>query len=99
MQTKFATPILHVINNFRIYDIFSTYTKPLIVSFVYFLEISSHLHLFNFTSFQLETVCSIRKQIIKCSYLFYYVIGSVYIYSWKKIDKSLIHFDDALCEK
>ena len=24
--TKFATPILHAINNFTIYDIFSTYT-------------------------------------------------------------------------
>ena len=26
VRTKFATPILHAIDNFKIYDIFSTYT-------------------------------------------------------------------------
>ena len=29
--------------------------------------------------------------------IFYYVIGTVYIYSWKKIDKSFTCFGDALC--
>jgi len=27
--------------------------------------------------------------------IFYYVIDTVYIYSWKKIDKILTHFGDA----
>ena len=32
--------------------------------------------------------------------VFYYVIGYVYIYSWrKKFDKILTHFGDALCKK
>ena len=31
--------------------------------------------------------------------VFYYVIGTIYIYSWKKIDKSLTHFGDPLCKK
>ena len=38
----------------------------------------------------------------KSSYLvtiFYYVIDTVYIYSWKKIDKILTHFGDALCKE
>ena len=39
----------------------------------------------------------------KPSYLvatFYYVIDTVYIYSWKEIDKILTHFGDALiCKK
>ena len=30
--------------------------------------------------------------------VFYYVIDTVYIYSWKKIDKILTHFGDALCK-
>ena len=46
MRTKFATPILYAIDNFKNYDIFSTYTKPLIISFVYFLEFFGHLHSF-----------------------------------------------------
>ena len=46
VQTKFATPILYAINNFKNYHNFSTYTKPLIISFVYFLEIFGHLHYF-----------------------------------------------------
>ena len=29
--------------------------------------------------------------------MFYYVIVTVYIYSWKKIDNILTHFGDALC--
>ena len=36
--TKFAALILHAIDNFKIYDNFSTYTESLIVSFAYFLE-------------------------------------------------------------
>ena len=38
----------------------------------------------------------------KSSYLvtiFYYVMDTVYIYSWKTIDKILTHFGDALCKK
>ena len=38
----------------------------------------------------------------KSSYLvaiFYYVLYTVYIYSWKTIDKMLTHFGDALCKK
>ena len=31
MRTKFATPILYAIDNFKNYDIFPTYTKPLII--------------------------------------------------------------------
>ena len=31
--------------------------------------------------------------------VFYYVIDTVYIYSWKKIDKILTHLGDALCKK
>ena len=46
VQTKFATPILYAIDNFKNYDFFSIYTQPLIVSFVYFFEIFSHLHFF-----------------------------------------------------
>ena len=31
---------------------------------------------------------------------FYYVIDTMYIYSWKEIDKKqLTHFDDAKCKK
>jgi hypothetical protein len=45
VQTKFARyPILHAIDIFKNYDIFPTYTYPLILSFVYIFEISSHLH-------------------------------------------------------
>ena len=36
----------------------------------------------------------------KSSYLvinFHYVIDTVYIYSWKIVDKILTHFGDALC--
>ena len=44
VRIKFATPILHAIENFKIYDIVSTYTQSLIVSFVYSFEIFSHLH-------------------------------------------------------
>ena len=29
--------------------------------------------------------------------IFYYVIGTVYIYSWEKFDKILTQFGDALC--
>ena len=46
VRTKFATPILYAIDNFKNYEIFSTYTKPLIISFVYFFEIFGHLHFF-----------------------------------------------------
>jgi hypothetical protein len=46
VRPKFATPILHVINNFKNYEFFSTYTESLIVSFEYFFEIFSHLHIF-----------------------------------------------------
>ena len=38
----------------------------------------------------------------KSSYLvtiFYYVINTVYIYSWKQTDKILTHFGDILCRK
>ena len=38
----------------------------------------------------------------KLSYLvtnFYYVLDTVYIYSWKKIDKILTHFGDTSCKK
>ena len=35
VRTKFATPILYAIDNFKIYEFFSTYTQPLIISFVY----------------------------------------------------------------
>ena len=35
-RDKFATPVLYGIDNFKFYDIFSTYTRPLITSFVYF---------------------------------------------------------------
>ena len=38
----------------------------------------------------------------KSSYMvtaFYYVINTVFIYSWKNIAKILTHFDDALCTK
>ena len=31
--------------------------------------------------------------------IFYYVIDTVYIYSWNKIDKILTRFGDALCKK
>ena len=31
--------------------------------------------------------------------IFYYIIDTVYIYSWKKIDKTSSHFGDALCKK
>ena len=31
--------------------------------------------------------------------MFYYVIDTVYIYSWKKIDKILTYFGDALFKK
>jgi len=31
--------------------------------------------------------------------IFYYVIGNVYIYSWKKVGKNLTHFGDANLEK
>ena len=31
--------------------------------------------------------------------IIYYVISTVYIYSWQKIGKSLTHFGDALCKK
>ena len=44
VRDKFATPILYGIDNFKFYDIFSTYTYPLITSFVYFFEIFSHIH-------------------------------------------------------
>ena len=30
--------------------------------------------------------------------IYYYVIDILYIYSWKKIDKKLIDFGDALCK-
>ena len=40
-----------------------------------------------------------KKKIINLVTSFYYVIGTVYIYSWKKIDKRLTHFGDALCKK
>ena len=35
VRTKFATPMLHVIYNFKNYDIFSTYTTPLIIYILY----------------------------------------------------------------
>ena len=35
------------------------------------------------------------KKILKIGYHFYYVIDTMYIYSWKKIDKILTHFGDA----
>ena len=44
VRDNFATPILYDIDNFEFYDIFSTYTYPLITSFVYFFEIFSHIH-------------------------------------------------------
>ena len=31
--------------------------------------------------------------------IFYYVMDTVYIYLWKRIDKILTHFGDALCKK
>ena len=37
----------------------------------------------------------------KSSYLvtiFYYVINTVYIYSWKQIDKILTHFSNSFCD-
>jgi hypothetical protein len=46
VRTKFATPILYAIDNSKNYDIFSMYTWPLIVSFVYFFEIFGHPHFF-----------------------------------------------------
>ena len=41
-----------------------------------------------------------KKQNIKFSYYFYYLIGTMYFYSLKKnIDQILTHFGDALCKK
>ena len=37
-KQKCVTPILHAIDNFKIYDIFATHIQPLIVSFVYFFK-------------------------------------------------------------
>ena len=31
--------------------------------------------------------------------IFYYVMDTMYIYSWKEIDKILTHFGDVLCKK
>ena len=46
VQRKFATPILYAIDIFKNHDFFSLHTYPLIISFVYFFEIFSHLHFF-----------------------------------------------------
>ena len=40
-----------------------------------------------------------KKKIIKFVYHFYYVIDTMYIYSWKRNYKMLTHFGDALCKK
>jgi hypothetical protein len=38
VRTKFATPILHAKDNFKFYNIFSTYKLPLIVYFYIYLN-------------------------------------------------------------
>ena len=40
-----------------------------------------------------------EKQIVKFGFRFYYLIGTVYIYLWKKNYKSLTLFGNALCKK
>ena len=43
-------------------------------------------------------VCFYKKKSSNLVTISNYVIDAVYIYSWKKIDKILTHFGDALCK-
>ena len=77
--------------------IFCTYFLSFSVIFFFFVEIV----LVQFCIILVRNDMFYRKH--KSSNLvivFYYVIGYVYIYSWrKKFDKILTHFGDALCKK
>ena len=75
----------------------------MIICILCFLNFFGHLH---FCSNVLVQFCIIlvRNGMFyekhKSSYLvinFHYVIDTVYIYSWKIVDKILTHFGDALC--
>ena len=44
VRTKFATPILHAIDSFRIYDIFFYIYITIDGIFLFFFEIFSHIH-------------------------------------------------------
>ena len=77
MRDKFATPILYGIDNFKFYDIFPTYTKLLITSFVYVFDTFSHIHFYSncFSSIlrhssQKRYVLLKTKHIIKIGYKF-----------------------------
>ena len=73
--------------------------------FLYFLEF---FDIFIFVVISLVQLCiiivwnSMFYEKHKSSYLIiilYYVIYTVYVYSWKEIDKILTHFGDILCKK
>ena len=101
VRTKFATPILYAINNFKIYD-FSIYTYPLITSFLYifwnFLSSPFFLVIFLVQFYIILVRNGMFSRKNKLSNLvinLYYVINTMYMYSWFVFDKSLTHFVDA----
>ena len=107
VRTKFATPILYAIDNFKNYYIFPTYTQPLIISFVYIsIEI---LVIFLFSSICFSSILYHSSQkryvfqkqnIIKFGYQFLLCNRyHVYLLMKKHFDRILTHFGDATQKK
>ena len=76
----------------------------MIVSLIYIFEFFLSSSFFVVVCFVQFCIILVRNGMFyekhKSSYLdtiLYYVIDTVYIYSWKTIDKILTHFGDALC--
>jgi len=90
MQTKFATPILYAIDNFKMLIFF--FYMYITIDNIHFL-ILSHLYfvVIVLVHILVRTICFI----LKFGYHFNYVIDNVYIYSWKIIHKSLTHLGGA----
>jgi len=98
VRIKFATPILHAIDNSKDYDIFLCIYITIDNIFLYSLNfLVIFIFCSNYFSLgMLETACFIEKKDPQIWLpFFHYVIDTMYIYSWKNIDKIVTHFGDA----